>query len=87
MIYFDDTDLLIDFSDISIASGKVVTGWFYYIDWSDEVPVGWVQGGYMSTSIGGVFQSVPYQVTIIYYPGGRVYSHEENGGCLLRFGL
>jgi len=64
-IYHDDTNFLIDFSDISIAPGKVVTGWFFYIDWSDQVPVGWVQGGYMSIEIGGIFQSVPYQVTIV----------------------
>ena len=62
--YVDNRDFIFRWRKISLAPGESYTGPFYYFNWSSEVPVGYVQKGYMSIIIDKQ-QSRPYQVTIL----------------------
>lgn len=64
MNYVDNTRFLIRYPRISLEPGESMIGLFFCFNWSDEVPVGYVQGGEMGINIGGGGQSVPYSVTI-----------------------
>jgi len=62
--YVDKHNLLLRRRKISLAPGESYTGFFYYFNWSAEVPVDYVQRGDMYITIGGKEQRQPYQVTI-----------------------
>jgi hypothetical protein len=63
--YVDKNDFLFSPRKISLAPGESYTGFFYYFDWSSEVPVGYVQKGELYITINGEEQRQPYQVTIL----------------------
>ncbi|MBM3236049.1 hypothetical protein FJZ31_07085 [Candidatus Poribacteria bacterium] len=63
--YVDKNDFLFSPRKISLAPGESYTGFFYYFDWSSEVPVDYVQRGEMYITINGKEQRQPYQVTIL----------------------
>lgn len=63
--YVDNHNFLFKKRKISLAPGESYTGFFYYLNWSSEVPVGYVQKGDMYIAIDGKEQRQPYQVTIL----------------------
>jgi len=63
--YVDSHNFLFRQRKISLAPGESYTGLFYYINWSSEVPVGYVQKGDLYITINGKEQRRPYRVTIL----------------------
>ncbi|MBC8231189.1 hypothetical protein H8E77_16675 [bacterium] len=63
--YVNNHNFLFRQRKISLAPGESYTGFFYYFNWSSEVPVGYVQKGDMYITINGKEQREPYRVTIL----------------------
>ena len=64
--YVDKENFLFPFFSgrIHLAPGESYTGLFAFINWSDKVPVGYVQEGELFIVIQGEEQRQPFQITI-----------------------